>query len=123
MNWERLKHDLRQLSYAYTIAIDDDYKSIVVRNFNLPPGYNFIQAPVMLILPKNYPENSPGIGSSKIYVPDDLRYEGREPEDFHSYSGPDGWAWWCYEWIDWKPHRDNLIIFFEMLRAHMTNPL
>lgn len=122
MNWERLRYDLRQLSYAYTVAVDDDYSSLVVKNFNLPPGYNFSQIPIMLNLPTSYPESSPGIGSSQVYVPDNLRYKGRKPKDFHEYSGPAGWAWWCYEWINWKPGKDNLITFFEMLRAHMTNP-
>ena len=122
MNWERLRKDIRDLSYAHTIAIDDDYTSLVVRNFNLPSGYNFSQIHVMLTLPTSYPENSPGIGSSKVYVPENLRFNGRKPNDFHESIGPVGWAWWCYEWIEWKPYKDNLITFFEMLRAHMTNP-
>jgi ubiquitin-protein ligase len=62
MNWERFMYDLRQLSYAYTIVIDDDYKSIIVKNFNLPPGYNRGQIPVMLKIPSNYPESAPGVG-------------------------------------------------------------
>lgn len=122
MNWQRLEHDLRQLSYAYAVAIDDDCKTIIIKDFNLPPGYNRGQVPVMLILPKRYPEKAPGIGDARVFVPDDLSYKGREPKDFHPYSGPDGWAWWCYEWIKWNPCRDNLVTFFEMLRAHMTNP-
>ena len=122
MNWERLKYDLRQLSYAYMVVVDDNYKSLIVKNFNLPPGYNVPVIPVMLTLPPSYPESSPGIGSSQVYVPVALRFNGRKPKDFHTDSGPAGWAWWCYEWIDWKPNKDNLITFFEMLRAHMTNP-
>jgi len=122
MNWERLKTDLRRLSYAYAVAVDDDYKSIIVKDFNLPPGYNRGQIPVMLKIPSRYPEDAPGIGQARVYVPDDLRYRGKKPEDFHDTSGPDGWAWWCYEWINWNPCKDNLITFFEMLRAHMTNP-
>jgi len=122
MNWSRLNHDLRQLSYAYTVAVDDDYKSIIVKNFNLPPGYNRRQIPVMLTIPSNYPESAPGIGDSKVYIPDDLRYRKRKPKDFHDHLGREGWAWWCYEWIEWNPCKDNLITFFELLRAHMTNP-
>ena len=122
MNLFRLKTDLLALSYAYAIAIDDDYKSIIVKNFNLPPGYNWGQIPILLKIPANYPENPPGVGFAKIYVPDNLLYRGRHPKDFHASAGPDGWAWWCYEWIEWDPCRDNLITFFELLRAHMTNP-
>lgn len=121
MNRSRFISDLRQLSYIFQIVVDDGYDSMIVRNFNLPPGYNRGQIPIKLTIPSRYPECAPGVGNSKLYVPDDLRYMGRKPRDFHdNYS--DGWAWWCYESIEWNPCRDNLITFFEMLRADMTNP-
>jgi len=122
MNRKRLFDDLVQLSHAYTIAVDDDYESIIVKNFNLPPGYNRGQIPVMLMIPSRYPESAPGIGKARVYVPEDLRYQGKKPEDFHDNGHLNGWAWWCYEWIEWNPCKDNLVTFFEMLRAHMTNP-
>lgn len=123
MHWGQFKTDLRTLSYGFTVAVNDDYSSLIVKNFNLPPGYNRGQIPVLLNLPTDYPESPPGVGNAKVYVPDDLRYNGRKPKDFHDGVGPDGWAWWCYEWIAWNPNRDNLVTFFELLRAHMTNPL
>ena len=123
MNMQRLRNDLRNLSYVYLVALDDDHKSIIVRDFNLPPGYNYDTIHVLLDLPQDYPESPPGVGSAKVYVPAKLRFRGREPEDFHAFCGPsDNWAWWCYEKIDWNPCKDNLIVFFELLRAHMTNP-
>jgi hypothetical protein len=73
-------------------------------------------------IPDDYPESPPGVGGSHILVPSDLRFRGREPKDFHPWAGPDGWAWWCYERIDWDPCRDNLITLLEVIRAHMTHP-
>jgi len=123
MNMYRLKKDIRELSYVYTLAADDDYGSILIRNFNLPPGYNFQSTRVLIYLPDDYPESPPGVGSSSVYVPTNLRYRGKVPDDFHEKIGPSNeWAWWCYEWIKWDPCKDNLITFFELLRAHMTNP-
>ena len=122
MSLFRLKEDIKALSYSFSVVVDDDYSSIIVKNFNLPPGYNRGQIPVLLELPSDYPESPPGVGSAMVYVPDDLRFNGRKPNDFHDGNGADGWAWWCYEWIAWNPKRDNLITFFELLRAHMTNP-
>lgn len=123
MNLQRLKHDLWMLSYVYPIAIDEQFKFIIVDGFNTPPGYNFDIISILLRLPGNYPESPPGVGDARVYVPSILRYKGRKPEDFHQNSGPtDEWAWWCYEKIDWDPCKDNLVTFFELLRAHMTNP-
>ncbi len=123
MNMQRLKNDIRALSYVYPVLLDDDCKSIVVSNFNLPSGYNANYITILLELPRDYPETPPGVAGANVYVPNNLRFKGRKPEDFHENSGPDAkWAWWCYEWIDWNPCKDNLITFFELLRAHMTNP-
>ena len=122
MSIQRLVEDLRDLSTVYPLVMDDNYESIIVKNFNLPPGYNYYQIPIWLKLSKYYPEDPPGVGKSSVYVPDDLRYKGKQPSDFHKSCGPKGWAWWCYEEIDWNPRKDTLITFFELLRAHMTNP-
>lgn len=123
MNMQRLRMDLLNLSYVYPLAYDEKSNSIIVKDFNLPPGYNRISMPVFLKLPKDYPESPPGIGSAKVYVPSNLRYRDRRPQDFHEHSGPTpDWAWWCYERIEWNPAKDNLVTFFELLRAHLTNP-
>jgi hypothetical protein len=119
-----IERDVRALSHRYPVGMDDDLHQIVVRNFNLPPGYNWETVPVLLEIPEDYPESPPGVGPSRLYVPRGLLYHGRKPEDYHEESGPSkSWAWWCYESIDWDPCRDNLITFFELLRAHMTNPI
>ena len=122
MNY-RLRKDLRELSYVYPVALDDDCESILVSHFNLPPGYNARYISILLKLPRDYPESPPGVGDAKVYVPKGLKFNGRIPEDYHEGSGPtEDWAWWCYERIDWNPCKDKLITFFELLRAHMTNP-
>lgn len=123
MNTNRLIKDIRDLSYVYAVAVDDKYKSIVIKDFNLPPGYNTDYIPVLLKIPRDYPESPPGVGDAKVYVPNGLRFDGYTPDDYHEECGLNGnWAWWCYEKISWNPFKDNLITFFELLRAHMTDP-
>ncbi len=123
MNIQILRDDLRSLSYVYPVALDDDYESIIVKDFNLPQGYNYDSISILLDLPLDYPESPPGVGEAEVYVPRGLLFKGRKPEDYHENSGPtEKWAWWCYESIDWNPCTDDFITFFEMLRAHMTNP-
>ena len=93
-----------------------------MRNFNLPLGYNLSEIDIWTTIPPDYPESPPGVGGSHIYVPQGLKYRGQTPKDYHPNVGPRKWAWWCYEWIKWDPCKDDLITFFELLRAHMTNP-
>ncbi len=127
VNMRVLEDDLLALSYAYNVALDDDCRHLFVRNFNLPPGYNFSTIPVLLEIPHDYPESPPGVGGSHLFLPRGLEYQGRKPRDFHKDIGPrhdssHRWGWWCYERIDWDPCRDNLITFCELVRADMTNP-
>ena len=123
LNYRVLEDDVRNLSLAYQVALDDGCEHLFVKDFNTPPGYNFTTIPTLLEIPNDYRESPPGVGESHVYVPSDLRYCGRKPKDFHESVGPSkDWAWWCYESIKWDPCKDNLITFFELLRAHMTNP-
>jgi hypothetical protein len=114
-----------QLSCRYVVRARSDLSAIRVEDFNTPPGYNFPLIDVLLPLPEDYPASPPGVGNSHVYVPVGLLYHGRKPNDYHDYmaSPPPGYAWWCYEKIDWDPCKDNLITFFEMLRMHMSNPI
>lgn len=118
----RLEEDIKNLSYVYPVALDENY--LIVEDFDLPPGYNYNTVPVLLKLPPDYPESPPGVGNSAVYVPMGLRFKGRKPKDCHEDKGPNKeWAWWCYESIKWDICRDDFITFFELLRAHMTNPM
>jgi hypothetical protein len=127
INMTVLKDDVCALSYAYEVALDDDCRHLFVKNFNLPPGYNFSTIPALLQVPRDYPESPPGVGGSHLFLPRGLRYQGRKLLDFHEEVGPPDdsdkyWGWWCYERIDWDPCQDDLITFFELLRTDMTNP-
>lgn len=127
MNLRVLEDDVRALSYAFDVALDDECRHLFVRNFNLPPGYNFSTIPILLEIPPDYPESPPGIGGSQLFLPRGLRYRGRRLRDFHEEVGPlddpnRRWGWWCYEQIHWDPCQDNLISFFEVLRTDMTDP-
>ena len=123
MNINVLEHDLIELSYDYRIDVDEDLEYFIVRQFKLPPGYNTSAIDIMVEIPDDYPESPPGVGESHVYVPEGLLFHGQEPEDYHDWTGPDGWAWWCYSSISWDPCKDNLITFFEIMRAHLTDPL
>lgn len=116
-----LKH-IKQLSMACHVHLDPRYEFMVVKDFWLPPGYNWRQSDVLIEIPEGYPDVPPGLGGDRIYFPEGLRYQGNRPLDYHEGFGPPGWAWWCYERIDWVPWRDNLLTLLETLRAHLTNP-
>ena len=120
MNTRVLERDLRLLSARYRIDVAKNYRFFIVREFRLPPGYNRASIDVWTEAPEDYPESSPGVFPSRVFVPVGLRFRGRNIEDYHENVGPRGWAWWCYREIKWDPRCDNLITFFEMLRSDMT---
>ena len=122
MNLQILEKHLLDLSYVYLLEVEDDFKSFIVRDFPLPPGYNKTIIDIRSDIPPDYPESSLGVGDSYVYVPTGLKFHRKKLADYHEDVGPRGWAWWCYEEIDWDPCRDNLITFFEVMRTHMTNP-
>jgi hypothetical protein len=127
VNMTVLEDHARALSCAYEVALDDDCRHLFVKDFNMPPGYNLSVIPILLEVPDDYPESPPGVGGSHLFLPRGLRYRGHKPRDFHEEVGPpedssEQWGWWCYERIDWDPCHDDLIAFFELLRADMTDP-
>lgn len=122
MNRTITEKHLRELSYGYCLDVDDEFRFFILRKFNLPSGYNRATIDIWTEIPTDYPESAPGVGGSFVYVPEGLKFHGRTPNDYHQGIGRRGWAWWCYESIDWDPCRDDLISFFEIVRAHMTDP-
>lgn len=129
-NISTLQRQLRDLSRAYGhLWIGDDFEFVIVDGVKLPPGYNRSHTAILLKPPSDYPCSPPGIGSSQVFVSPCLRFRGRQLQDVHEDRAPafetpgfGPWAWWCYEYVKWDPFRDNLITFFEMVRADMTNP-
>ena len=124
-----LNQQLKDLSRAFPVWIDDDYKFIIVGGVKLPPEYNISETELLIELPADYPFSPPGVAGSHMYVSPALRFGGRELEDMHLSTTPPfqtprfgPWAWWCYERIRWDAVRDNLIKFIEMVRADLTNP-
>lgn len=122
MNAQILINHILVLSRAYRVELEDDYSSLIVQNFHLPPGYNRSIMRVKLEVPKDYPESPPGVGNSHVYLPKGLRYRGRTPSDYHESKSKNEWVWWCYQKINWDPCHDDLITFFEVLRSSLTNP-
>jgi hypothetical protein len=126
-NTARLEQDLRDLSRALPLLIADDYAYVIACGLKLPPGYNTRCTDMLFELPSDYPLSPLGVGDSHVYLPPALRLHGRRLEDLHEWRRPEfetpgfgKWAWFCYEYIDWSPTRDNLIKFVEMVRADLT---
>ncbi|MBN2212277.1 MAG: hypothetical protein JW709_12840 [Sedimentisphaerales bacterium] len=124
MNIGILKKHLQLISYAHRLTIEDNYKWVIVHGFVLPPNFNITLTDVLLRIPSDYPLSPPGIGSARCYLPKHLRFNGRKMRDLHETSGPGwgDWAWFCYEYVNWNPHRDDLIKTLEMIRADLTKP-
>ncbi len=119
-----LTSHLRALSTAYPLTMANDYSWLRVHEFKLPPGFSWFYSDVFLEIPVDYPLSPPGVGSSRIYLPAKLRYQGRRLKDLYENVTPgvQGWAWFCYQWVKWDPFEDDLIKFLEMVRADLTNP-
>lgn len=122
MNKSILSRHLWELAHFYRVQCDNNLEWLLLKDYTVPPGYNWQLIDILSEIPPDYPESPLGVGDSRVYVPSGLKFHGRTPPDYHEGIGPKGWAWWCYESIDWDPCRDNLITFFEIVRAHMTNP-
>ena len=117
-----MKH-LRELSHFYPLDIARDYSWLIANKFLLPPGYNAKLIPVLMEIPEDYPLSPPGVGSSRIYLPKGLRYHGSKIKHYYeSINKGKNWCWFCYQEIRWNPRQDNLILFLEMVRSHLTNP-
>ncbi|MGD1020127.1 MAG: E2/UBC family protein [Verrucomicrobiia bacterium] len=128
-NRSRLERDLLNLSRAFPLQVDDGYAFVLVSGLKLPPGYNRPSTDMLLELPADYPICPPGVGGSYVYLPPALRFHGRRLDDLHEDHLPTfypakvgSWAWFCYEYVAWSPHRDDLIKFVEMVRADLTKP-
>ena len=119
-----LDRHLDVLSSTHPLSVSDDYRWVEVHNFVLPPGFNSSAIDVLVDIPEGYPADPPGVEPSRIFLPTHLRYRGRMIKHFHTGITPGWghWAWFCYRWIKWNPHKDNLVTFIDMVRAHLTDP-
>jgi hypothetical protein len=127
-NTPRLERDLVHLSVASPLWINQDNR-LVIAVLNLPPRFNRSSTELLLQIPADYPLSPPGVGSNRVYVHPDLRFDGRKLADLHEGRAPDfatpghgPWAWLCYHEVRWAPERDDLVKFIEMVRADLTQP-
>lgn len=119
-----LLRDLRDLSSVTRVLASQDLSRIIVGKVLLPPGWNRSDTRMLVEIPEDYPFSPPGVGSSHIYLETGLRFKGRIPTDYHEGYRIDGkgWAWLCYQSIDWQSQRDNLISLLERVRADLSKP-
>jgi hypothetical protein len=118
-----LRRHLQALSVAFRLSVANDYSYVVVHGVRLPPGFDRSEIDLLIEIPDDYPSSPPGVGK-RIYVPKNLRFQGRQLEDVHEYSDPGwgSWAWFCFQYIDWDPQTDSLITLVELIRADLTDP-
>jgi len=99
---------------------DEDGSWVVIKDFPLPPGYNYERTDVLVLLPPNYPQTPP----DWFYVDDNLRLaNGAEPDHvFYNdtlYDPNDelfgsappqmrGWTACCLHIRSWKPAANPL---------------
>ncbi len=119
-----LLRDLKELSIVCKVLASRDLRTVIVEDVRLPPGWNRTHTRMRIQIPEDYPLSPPGVSSSPIFLETGLRYHGQVPRDYHKNCtvAEEGWAWLCYESIDWAPNRDNLISLLERVRADLTNP-
>ncbi len=123
MNEHRFLLDVAKLMCAYDVTFSDDYGTLYIYDFQMPPGWNKKQIQMEITIPSDYPISPPGVGDSELYIPNGLRYKGKKPADYYEKRPHDrSKAWWCYQSLSWEPEKDDFIAFLEMVRAHMTNP-
>jgi hypothetical protein len=124
-----LENDFHELERYYRAWLSENRKWLCLYSVFLPPGYGKESTEILISIPADYPASPLGVGNSRVYVPPSLRFYGRELRDIHPGKIPSirttktgSFAWWCYEWVEWDPMRDDLISFMEMVRADLTNP-
>ena len=120
---QRLEDDLKALSSAYPLSVSEDGRWVTIHSFKLPPGYQHSTTDILMETPRDYPCTPPGV-ATHIYIDADLRFKGRKLRDVYEGVNPGWghWAWFCYQSIKWNPRREDLIRFFEMVRADITEP-
>lgn len=117
-----LQH-LRMVALAYSVSVSSDYRWLIANRFLLPAGYNWSETRVLVGIPGDYPLTPPGLYPAGVFLPQGLRFRGRQLANLHpGYSpGWGDWAWLCLQRIEWNVHVDDLVRFLEMLRAGLVN--
>ncbi|MFN7017546.1 MAG: E2/UBC family protein [Fimbriimonadales bacterium] len=110
--------------YSQTKSADYDDEAgswVVIKDFPLPPGYNYERTDVLILLPPNYPQTPP----DWFYVDDNLRLaDGRKPSHvFYNETRFDpnrasqmidappqmkGWTACCLHIRSWRPAANPL---------------
>lgn len=113
-----------RFSHTHSADFDDEAGSwVIIKDFPLPPGYNYTTTDILILLPANYPQTPP----DWFYVDHNLRLaDGRRPNhvfyqstthdpnvrrDHQAMDAPPqmkGWTGCCLHIRSWKPAANPL---------------
>lgn len=121
MRLQRIAYEVALAAIRYSASKSADYDDesggwVVIKDFPLPPGYNYTHTDVLILLPSNYPQTPP----DWFYVDDNLRLaSGAKPSHvFYGQTSHDpnraltqadappqmkGWTGCCLHIRTWKP--------------------
>jgi hypothetical protein len=115
---------LEFLNFDYSCQYHTSQRYLAIRPLSLPDGFSPDKTPLLIRWNEYYPLTTPGYGSSKIYVDNDLQYcsqpiSGVHADAFTAYGRT--WAWYTPEHLAWRPLSDNLSRLPEAIRASIES--
>lgn len=120
----KLKHPKRVLAEANLISshfgpVDFSNASVLIEQFNLPPGFNRTTSRLLITLPYSYPEMPP----TDLYLDKDLKKNGETPGHYFENEYGDrkirrsGYAWISIHFSAWRPNLRSIIQGDNLLTA------
>lgn len=113
---ERAMDELLALREKYGVEYDLKQRWVVVHGVRYPSGWQPQTGKVGFKLSSWHPRGQP-----KVFLPDDLRYNGRQPEHLVR-SRKAGWKRWCIHELDWDEERHTLVTMLRLLLSSMDRP-
>jgi hypothetical protein len=114
---------LAQLGYSVETLVAGVEIGIVVKNLQLPAGYNCAQTDVLLKTTMLYPASA----MDMFWVsPTLLLAAGGVPQAGDSMESHFGLTWRRYSWhrnTEWRPGRDDVVSHFDFALARLQRPV
>lgn len=118
----RAYEEARRLGDRYPVEYSESNRRVVIKRFDYPEGWSPRFGKLRYDLPETYPRDMP-----TVYVPSEIRYQGRSPRHLLSGIAPsddDSWGKWCIEDqnLSWNAESDTLVKLTTMMRASLAAP-